>query len=129
MVPAATEAVQSYFYNLQAEGENENVEYYDSIHVQTYPGPIEGTYIAYADYDYKYWNYDATVPGLTEFYLAPDTEGTLQVITEVPTDIQAYIAKVRQTADVQDLIVDVQTRYKELMDSDPELSAFVSGIS
>ena len=129
MVPAASEAVQTYFYNLQAEGENENVEYYDSIHVQTCPGPTEGTYIAYADYDYKYWNYDTLVPGLTEFYLAPDADGNLQVVSEVPSDVQAYIANVRQTGSVQELITDVQTRYQEAMESNPDLDAYISALN
>ncbi|MBR2561788.1 MAG: hypothetical protein IKE31_06535 [Eubacterium sp.] len=128
MVPAATEAVQNYFYSLQANGENENVEYYDSIHVQTCPGLTEGTYIAYADYDYKYWNYDAMVPGLTEFYLAPDADGNLQVVSETPSDVQAYIASIRQSESVQELITDVNTRYQEVMDANPELNDFVSGL-
>ncbi len=127
--PGAAEAVQSYFWSLQSAGENENVEYYsDAIRVQTVPGPTDGTYIAYADYTYKYWNFWEEIPGLTEFYLAPDEDGVLQVITQVPTDVQASIVKMRQTEAVQALIRDVQDRYQAVLDADPDLDAFISGL-
>ena len=128
MNPAATESVQNYFYSLQATGENENVEYYDSIHVQTCPGPTEGTYIAYADYEYKYWNYDALIPALTEMYLAPDANGTLQEVSNVPEDVQAYITNVRQTESVQNLIQEVTARYQAVMDANPDLNEYINGL-
>ena len=127
MNPSATVAVENYFYNLQGGG-NDYIEYYDSIHVQSCPGPEEGTYIAYADYECKYLNYDAMVPGLMEFYLAPDENGELQDVADVPADVKAYIANVRQTEDVQELIIDVDTRYQEVMDANPELEAYIAGL-
>ena len=65
----------------------------------------------------------------TEFYLAPDADGNLQVVSEVPSDVQAYIANVRQTESVQELITDVQTRYQEAMESNPDLDAYISALN
>lgn len=128
MEPAATQAVESYFYSLQAAGANENIEYYDSIHVQTCQGPTEGTFVAYADYEYKYWDYAAMVPGLTEFYLAPNDDGVLEVVDDVPEDVQDYMDLVRQTPSVQALIKSVQDRYQQVMDANPELSAYIDAL-
>ncbi len=118
--------VQNYLYQLQIDGQSEVIEYYDNIHVQTVPGPEEGTYVAYADYDYKYWNYDSVVPGLTEFYLETNDEGLLQTVDTIPDDVQDFIAEVRQTDAVQSLIQSVQQRYQEVLDNDPDLNAYLS---
>ena len=118
--------VQNYFYQLQIDGQSEVIEYYDNIHVQTVPGPEEGTYIAYADYDYKYWNYDSVIPGLTEFYLETDEDGYLQTVDTIPDEVQDFIAEVRQTDTIQALIQSVQTKYQQVLDNDPDLNAYLS---
>ncbi len=126
--PAVTEAVQNAFYSMQASGENENVEYYDSIHVQAVPGPTDGTYIAYTDYQYKYWNYDAMVPGLTWMYFEQGEDGALREVpnSQIPADAKAYIASVEQSDTIQELIHSVTEDYVAVMDANPELAEFVS---
>ena len=119
--------VQNYFYQLQLDGQSEIIQYYDNIHVQTVPGPEEGTYIAYAGYDYKYWNYDSVIPGLTEFYLETDEDGYLQTVDTIPDEVQNYITEVRQTDVIQSLIQSVQTKYQEVLDADPDLSNYLAG--
>ena len=125
--PEVMNVVQNYFYQLQVDGQSEIIEYYDNLHVQTVPGPEDGTYVAYADYDYKYWNYDSVIPGLTEFYLETGEDGTLQVVDTIPDDVQEFIDNVRQTDTIQNLIQTVQTKYQEVLDSDPDLSAYLAG--
>ncbi len=126
--PEVMTVVQNYFYQLQVDGQSETIEYYDNLHVHTLPGPEDGTYVAYADYDYKYWNYDSVIPGLTEFYLETGEDGFLQVVDTIPSDVQEFIDDARQSDEIQSLIQSVQTKYQEVVDSDPELSSFISGL-
>ena len=125
--PEVLGAVQNYFYQMQVDGQSEVIEYYDNIHVHTTPGMEDGTYVTYADYDYKYWNYDSVIPGLTEFYLETGEDGFLQVAEVIPDEIQEYITEVRSTDTVQNLIQSVQTRYEEVLNADPDLAAYLNG--
>ena len=125
--PEVLNVVQNYLYQLQVDGQSEIIEYYDNIHVQAVPGPEDDTYVAYASYDYKYWNYDSIIPGLTEIYIKRGEDGFLQNVDTVPEEIQQYIEEVRQTGPVQELIQSVQTKYQEVLDGDPDLANFLAG--
>ena len=125
--PEVLGVVQNYFYQMQVDGQSEVIEYYDNIHVHTVPGPEDGTYVAYADYDYKYWNYDSVIPGLTEFYLETGEDGFLQTVETIPEEVQDFITEVRSSDTVQNMIQSVQTKYQEVLDADPDLANYLAG--
>ena len=128
MNPGANEAAENFIYSRQEEG----VQYYESVHVQTFAGPKEGTYVAYADYDckYDYAEYDGVVPRLTRMYLAPDESGALHEVpeSEITPDENAYLSSVDQSEAVQNLIAELSARYNEVMDANPGLADYIAGL-
>ena len=120
-------AAQNYFYGLQVGGQSEVIEYYDNIQVYSTPGPEEDTYVVYAVYDYKFWNYDSIIPGVTELYLERGEDGFLQNVDVVPAEVEDFIkTDVQSSEEVQALIRPVQEKYDEILAADPALAAYLT---
>ena len=98
--------------------------------VYTKEGLTDGTYVTYVNYDTNYTGYSTPVPMLDELYIMTTGDGSLIVNSDAQTDpdISAYMTQLRGDSDVQQLMSSVQGAHDSALASDPDLSAFLSGM-
>lgn len=124
-----TSAVTAYFTSLQGAETNELIESYSNIKCYTYPGKNEGTYIVFATADYKYKNFAETIPSLSEFYLAPGSDGKLAVVENTSDSDQEYMSEIEARPEVQKLIEEVSGQYDKVVGANPDLKAYIEGLN
>ena len=108
---------------------NRRIEAYSNINVQVYPGQDSDSYVVFAAYDYKYADFDAVLPGLTQLYISRMDDGKLRIISEPDESTGAYISQILEKEDVQTLISDTQAAYDAVLDSHADLKAYIEGLS
>lgn len=115
---------------IKIEKESAYIDEYDGIKVYTKPGPMTGSYVAFAYYEIKFTGIDTLAPGLTTLYICPREDGSLYVCdgTMTEQDLEYIKAIVAQT-DVADLFARVETKYAEAIDADAALSEFMASLS
>ncbi|MBQ9990412.1 MAG: SH3 domain-containing protein [Lachnospiraceae bacterium] len=101
------------------------LEAYPVINVYTKKGPEEGSFVAYAQYEVKMYEYDTTVPGVNTLYICQRDDGTYFINEDVTQETLDYIKVVTAHNDVIDLYNTVQVQYNEIMTADAELSTFL----
>ncbi|MGN0363868.1 MAG: hypothetical protein ACI4ET_13655 [Bilifractor sp.] len=121
-------AVQTYFGNLTSGGDNGAIESYSDITTYTCAGPTDGTYIAFVEYTYKYRDYDDQVPGLSEFYVAPGTDGTLAVADDSADEIKTAMDAAAQTDAAKALIAEVQSKYDSVVNANADLKNYIASL-
>ncbi|MCC6093605.1 MAG: hypothetical protein LIV24_01040 [Eubacterium sp.] len=121
-------AVQTYFGNLTAGGDNGAIESYSDITTYTCAGPSDGTYIAFVEYTYKYRDYDEQIPGLSEFYIAPGTDGTLAVSDDSSAEIRNAMDTAAQTDAAKAMISERQTQYDNVVNGNADLKNFIASL-
>lgn len=119
-------AVQTYFGELISSGNSGAIESYSNITTYSYPGPSEGTYIAFVEYTYKYKDYSDTIPGLSEFYVAPDDSGKLVISDDSSEEIQKAMSDAASTESAKALIADVQSKYDAVVNANEDLKNYIS---
>lgn len=119
-------AVQTYFGDLISSGNSGAIESYSNITTYSYPGPSEGTYIAFVEYTYKYKDYADTIPGLSEFYVAPDDSGKLVISDDSSEEIQKAMSDAASTESAKALIADVQSKYDAVVNANEDLKNYIS---
>ena len=63
------------------------VDSYQNIVVYTTDGKVDGEYVTYVEYELKFRNINTPAPGLEPFYVRPDANGNLRLLT------YAYVEK------------------------------------
>jgi type II secretory pathway pseudopilin PulG len=119
-------AVQTYFGNLISSGSSGSIESYSDLTTYTYPGPTDGTYIAFVEYTYKYKDYAESIPGLSEFYVAPDDSGKLVISDDSSEEIQKAMSDAASTESAKALIADVQSKYDAVVNANEDLKNYIS---
>ena len=119
-------AVQTYFGNLISSGSSGSIESYSDLTTYTYPGPTDGTYIAFVEYTYKYTDYAESIPGLSEFYVAPDDSGKLVISDDSSEEIQKAMSDAASTESAKALIADVQSKYDAVVNANEDLKNYIS---
>lgn len=103
------------------------VESYENIACYTKVGPISDSYIVYVCYDVKMRNWDVVAPSLLTLFVCTNPEGDLYIyVGELDENIGEYIAAISSQDDVKDLCQRVQTKYREVMDANPEFAAYMT---
>lgn len=108
---------------------SEYVESYNDIKCYTQQGYDENSYFVYVSYKLKMKDYDALIPGLSGLYYCPNEVGEYHIYrqADMSKEVTEYFYQVYMEQDVQDLYKTVKLEYDTLMDSDEELSGFISG--
>lgn len=105
---------------------SEFIEGYPSITVYTKKGPEENSYIAYVQYEVKFYDYETTAPGLNTLYICMDEGGKYYINSdELQEDVVEYLKTVSLQNDVLDLFNTVQVAYNEIKTGDEKLSGFL----
>ncbi|MBR6307026.1 MAG: SH3 domain-containing protein [Lachnospiraceae bacterium] len=108
----------------------EYIDRYENIHVYTKPGPYIDTYIAYVMSDVFLVGQEASVPGLSAFYICKNADGAYYINTSELSEEEAlYIKNVTLQSDVVDLKNSARVSYNKAMESNPELSEFWADLS
>ena len=119
-------AVQTYLGNLISSGNSGSIESYSNLTTYSYPGPSDGTYIAFVEYTYKYKDYAESIPGLSEFYVASDDSGKLVISDDSSEEIQKAMSDAASTSSAKALIADVQSKYDAVVNANADLKNYIS---
>ncbi len=99
------------------------IENYTDVNVYTVSGAEEGSYIVFAEYNYKLRNIDTPAPGLSQLYVKTDADGKLFIYTqELTADEQKMIDEAIQDESVQNLKNEVNQKVAEAKASDEMLA-------
>ena len=113
----------------QIEAESD-VESYGDVKAYTISGPNDGTYIAFVSSRCKYLGINQTLPMLSEYYLYTKEDGSLKIMDD--TDSDAAVTEAMKAAleneEVKNLIEQVQNDYRNALDADASLRAYVESI-
>ena len=113
----------------QIEAESD-VESYGDVKTYTISGPSDGTYIAFVSSRCKYLGINQTLPMLSEYYLYTKEDGSLKIMDD--TDSDAAVTEAMKAAleneEVKNLIEQVQNDYRNALDADASLRAYVESI-
>lgn len=113
----------------QIEAESD-VESYGDVKAYTISGPSDGTYIAFVSSRCKYLGINQTLPMLSEYYLYTKEDGSLKIMDD--TDNDAAVTEAMKAAleneEVKNLIEQVQNDYRNALDADASLRAYVESI-
>lgn len=113
----------------QIEAESD-VESYGDVKAYTISGPSDGTYITFVSSRCKYLGINQTLPMLSEYYLYTTEDGSLKIMDD--TDSDAAVTEAMKAAleneEVKNLIEQVQNDYRNALDADASLRAYVESI-
>ncbi len=99
------------------------IESYTDVNVYTVNGAEEGSYIVFAEYNYKLRNIDTPAPGLSQLYVKTNADGKLFIYTQdLTADEQKMIDEAIQDESVQNLKNEVNQKVAEAKAADPMLA-------
>ncbi|HIV17474.1 MAG TPA: hypothetical protein IAB17_05740 [Candidatus Alectryocaccobium stercorigallinarum] len=105
-------------------------ESYNNLEVYSYPGDTNGSYVAFAVYDYTYPGYATAVPALTQFYIITKSDGSMCVASDQTQEAKAeYMSSLLGRVDVAVLINTIQSEYEAALASDPALAEYIDSVS
>ena len=103
------------------------IEPFPKVEVYTKPGPVDGSYIAYVDEEYKFKDYETPVPGMETYYICTRKDGSCYInLAENDEATSEYIKKISLEDDVIDLNNKITADYNEMVDKDKKLKIFLS---
>lgn len=112
---------------LRAQETSKYIESYPTLEIYTKIGPKEGSYIAYVYAEWKFYDYDQTIPGMTVYYVCQDEAGNYY-INEDGEEGENELNYIRQV-NLQDDVVDLQNRaavaYNDMLAEDEDLVNFI----
>lgn len=103
------------------------IDPFPKVEVYTKPGPVDGSYIAYVDEEYKFKEYETPVPGMETYYICTRKDGSCYInLAENDEATAEYIKKISLEDDVIDLNNKITAEYNEMVDKDKNLKIFLS---
>lgn len=113
----------------QIEAESD-VESYGDVKAYTISGPNDGTYIAFVSSRCKYLGINQTLPMLSEYYLYTTEDGSLKIMDDTESDaaVTEAMKAALENEEVKNLIEQVQNDYRNALDADASLRAYVESI-
>lgn len=115
---------------IRIEKKAEYTESNDNLVCYTKPGPEEGSYIVFVNYEIKFKNIATVAPGLSCFYVKTREDGSFYIYNnELSAQESAYFKEVTAQNDVIDLLNEVDNRYRTAIASDSTLASFMEALS
>jgi uncharacterized protein YgiM (DUF1202 family) len=105
------------------------VEEYRNINVYTKPGPYENSYLAFVTYELKLKDWEKTAPGLLALLICSDEKGYYVFTGALEEKAANYIKEVSAQDDVVALRDSVEKEYNNILDSDPDFSAYMNSLN
>lgn len=107
----------------------EFIESYPKVDCYTKIGPMADSYIVYVYYETKFFGYDEEVPGIHSYFVCRNEAGNYWLIDgEIDENVENYIAAISAQDDVNDLFMRADVEYKDIINSNEELSAFLDDL-
>lgn len=107
------------------EKKGEFIESYDNLVCYTKSGFEENSYFVYVGYDVKFKDIETTAPGLNAWYVYTDADGSLKIDGDMNDLVSTMLQEVTAHDDVVDLFNKVDVEYKEAVEQDEALQAFL----
>lgn len=102
------------------------IESYHNIAVYSKKGPVADSYVVYAYYEAKLGDVEELVPSVTRLYLKTNDSGELCVADqEADEKTKEYIENITQDSDVQDLIMEVNDKYQDIISGNDQLREII----
>lgn len=103
------------------QARKEWVDSYNNIACYTKKGPAENSYVvfAYAEMKFAGDKTQSMAPGLSQMYVCPNADGALFISNSSDPDVEAFMAEVNQSEDVQALVDSVNQKWEEVKAADP----------
>ena len=99
---------------------------YNNIAVYSKKGPAPDSYVVFAYYEAKVADVEELVPSVTRLYLKKNDQGGLIVADQQSDDAtKEYIEDVTQDSDVQDLIMEVNDKYQDIISNNDQLRELI----
>lgn len=99
---------------------------YNNIAVYSKKGPAADSYVVFAYYEAKVADVEELVPSVTRLYLKKNDQGDLIVADQQSDDAtKEYIEDVTQDSDVQDLIMEVNDKYQDIISNNDQLRELI----
>ena len=104
----------------------EYVESYPTVTCYTKKGPVEGSFLVFAYYEVKLFDYESVAPGLNAWYVCKKDDGTYYINDDEQDEKLADYCKVICVQDdVVDLNNTVNVKFNEVVAADTELASFL----
>ena len=106
------------------------IDGYEVKDVYAKKGLADGSYVVYVVFNYICTGIDTPVPALSQFYVETGSDGSLKIVGDTESDqsISAYLTKLEDEDDVQNLITQVKSDYDAAQNNDPALAEFLQGL-
>lgn len=105
---------------------SEYVEDYPVVTCYTKSGPVEDSYIVFAYYEVKLFDYEQTVPGLNAWYVCKNADGSFYINDDEQDEKLAnYCKAISVQDDYVDLTNTVNVKFNEAVATDEKLAAFL----
>lgn len=104
----------------------EEVKFYQSFNnlvCYTTPGLFEGDYVVYAKYDIKFRQADTLAPSMIVVYASTAGDGSIYLTAQTSEEQLAYLTKVNQSEQAQNLAAEVNRNLSEALKADENLLA------
>lgn len=116
--------------DLASISEQSYAESYQNVVVYSYSGDEDGTYVAFAKYEYKYSGYDTALPALTQLYLVTAQDGSLKIASDDVQNAKVdYLNSVLENPEVKNLVDSVQQQYDAALAADPALAEYINSMN
>lgn len=104
------------------------IEGYSNVKIVLKEGYTKESYVVFAQYDHKYVGYDTLLPGVSCLYVDTKEDGKPYVVAEPSPEQQKWMEQVMEAQDIQMFLSAKQKEYETVLESDPELQAFLNGL-
>lgn len=108
------------------EKKSEYIDSYNNLVCHTKSGFEENSYFVYVSYDVKFKDITTTAPGLNAWYVYTDASGALKIDGDMNDLVSVSLQEVTAHDDVVDLFNKVDVEYKEAVEQDEALYAFLT---